>query len=310
MQQTPARKRLPEWLRKQPGKALPHRHMRSTLGGGFHTVCESALCPNRGECFSRGTVTFMILGNTCTRNCTFCAVESEQQLKTILPLDPNEPEQVAKAAYELKLKHVVVTSVTRDDLPDEGAGQFADTIKAIRAKLPEATVEVLTPDFNGNTDLLDIVLTSVPDVFNHNVETVPRLYPEIRPQADYQQSLGVLRYAAKGGLQSAPTIGTASGVTTKSGLMLGLGETKDEVVAVLRDLYACGVDIVTIGQYLAPSPKHAKVVEYIHPDQFEEYKTIGEKLGIKQVFAGPLVRSSYRAEEVFIKNTWPGSLKS
>jgi len=284
---SPSPQRLPDWLRNPISKNLPHKAMRAKLASGLHTVCESALCPNRGECFSQGTVTFMILGDVCTRKCTFCAVEKDKADCDLL-LNSDEPEQVAQSAAKLQLKHVVITSVTRDDLPDQGAGQFARTIEAVRNRLPETTIEVLTPDFNGREDLLDIVLNSSPTVFNHNVETVPRLYSQIRPQAGYRQSLGVLRYAGSNPL-------------TKSGLMLGLGETYEEVVLVLSDLKEVGVDMVTIGQYIAPSKKHAAVVEYIHPDKFAEYKQIGEQLGITFVFSGPLVRSSYHAGEVLLK---------
>jgi lipoic acid synthetase len=234
----------------------------------------------------------MILGNICTRNCAFCAVESGQSAPLIPAIDPAEPEQVAKTAAELKLKHVVITSVTRDDLPDQGAVQFARTIRAVRQLLPQASIEVLTPDFQGETALLDVVLQAGPDVFNHNMETVPRLYPSIRPQALYQRSLAVLKYAA----------GTSTSSVTKSGLMVGLGETEDEIISVLHDLKNNGVQIVTIGQYLAPSRKHAPVKEYVSPEQFNKYREIGEKLGLKQVFSAPLVRSSYRAEEVFTKS--------
>ena len=305
---TSTTQRLPAWLRNPVSKNVAHKTMRSKLASDLHTVCESALCPNRGECFSSGTVTFMILGNTCTRNCTFCAVDNNRK-SACSALDPDEPNQVAKAAVDLKLKHIVITSVTRDDLPDQGASQFAKTIEAVRTLLPDSTIEVLTPDFNGREDLLDIVLSQRPTVFNHNVETVPRLYPQIRPQADYRQSLGVLQYAndyqestglgghAGGGHAGGGHIGPP--LRTKSGFMLGLGETRDEVVQVLEDLKAVGTDLVTIGQYIAPSRRHTAVVEYVHPDQFAEYKQIGEQLGIPFVFSGPLVRSSYHAGEVF-----------
>lgn len=288
----PPPQRLPDWLRNPISKNLPHKAMRAKLASGLHTVCESALCPNRGECFSQGTVTFMILGDVCTRKCAFCAVEKDKADCDLL-LNPDEPEELAQSAARLQLKHVVITSVTRDDLPDQGAGQFARTIEAVRHMLPEATIEVLTPDFNGREDLLDIVLNAGPTVFNHNVETIPRLYSQIRPQANYQQSLGVLRYAQHYSSHPSPI--------TKSGLMLGLGETYSEVVQTLNDLKDVGIGMVTIGQYIAPSRRHAKVVEYVHPEQFAKYKQIGEQLGIPFVFSGPLVRSSYHAGEVLLK---------
>jgi len=276
--------RYPQWLKKSVPKSANNLRIRQYLDASVQTVCESALCPNRGECFAKKTVTFLILGDVCTRNCTFCAVT-----KAIpRPPDTAEPEKVAEAAQKLGLRHAVVTSVTRDDLPDGGAEYFVKTIQAIRRTLPGIAVEVLTPDFQGNISALDAVLAARPDVFNHNIETVPRLYPSVRPQADYQRSLKILRSAA------------GSGVLTKSGMMLGLGETAAEIKSVLQDLQACGVAIVTLGQYLAPSKNHYPVREFIHPDKFAEYKVYGEKeLGFKNVFAGPFVRSSYRAGEVY-----------
>jgi lipoic acid synthetase len=230
----------------------------------------------------------MILGEQCTRHCTFCAVDA-----CVAPLpeaDPAEPLRVGHAAAQLGLSHVVVTSVTRDDLPDQGAGQFSKTIHAIRDQCPAASIEVLTPDFGGDLSLLSVVLAAEPHVFNHNVETAPRLYSHVRPQADYARSLAVLHAAAERG---------QGGLRVKSGLMVGLGETTEEVHQVLEDLRQAGVDTVTIGQYLRPSRKHTPVVAYIHPDQFEAYRQYGESLGLRAVFSGPLVRSSYRAAEVF-----------
>ncbi|MCL5943017.1 MAG: lipoyl synthase [Actinobacteria bacterium] len=250
---------------------------------GLHTVCESARCPNKGECFERGTATFLILGGTCTRNCRFCSVESGRPEL----LDPQEPARVADAAARMGLRHVVVTSVTRDDLPDGGAAHFAATIRALRRRLPDATVEVLVPDFGGDRDALDVVLDERPEVFNHNVETVPRLYPKVRPQAAYRRSLAVLAHAAQRG-----------GSIVKTGLMVGLGETAQEVRAVLGEVQAVGVGVVTVGQYLRPSREHLPVVEYVTPARFDEYKEYGERLGL-QVEAAPFVRSSYRAEEGF-----------
>lgn len=249
----------------------------------LHTVCESARCPNLGECFRRGTATFLILGDTCTRNCRFCAVRKGVPL----PPDPEEPGRVAEAARSLGLRHVVVTSVTRDDLPDGGATHFARTIQAVRRVLPQATVEVLVPDFLGSEEALSIVLSAHPDVLNHNVETVPRLYPLVRPQADYERSLELLQRARK----YSPTL------LVKSGLMVGLGEAQEEVEAVLRDLKGAGCDVVTIGQYLRPSMRHLPVIEFVPPQTFEYYRECALRLGFQGVASGPFVRSSYRAEE-------------
>ncbi len=275
---------LPSWIRRRfPPQEEWERVQKLLRTLTLHTVCESARCPNMGECFRRGTATFLILGNTCTRSCRFCAVEKG----TPESPDPKEPERVAEAARQLGLKHVVVTSVTRDDLPDGGAGHFAATIKAIRERLPQATVEVLIPDFLGREEALDIVLAAHPDVLNHNVETVPRLYPLVRPQANYGRSLWLLRRAK----EKVPDL------LTKSGLMVGLGETKEEVRAVLRDLREALCDIVTIGQYLRPSARHLPVSAYIPPEEFEDYREYAFRLGFLGVASGPFVRSSYRAEE-------------
>lgn len=252
----------------------------------LHTVCESARCPNIGECFSKPTATFMILGDVCTRRCGFCSVE-----KGVKPLlvDPHEPGNIALTAKELGLKHVVITSVTRDDLKDGGAGQFALTIKAIKDTISGILVEVLTPDFRGDEAALRIVLDARPDIFNHNLETVPSLYPIVRPQADYKKSLGVLKKAKDAGIMS------------KSGIMVGLGEKKEEVKALLDDLRSIGCDAVTIGQYLRPTRKNLEVKEYIEPDVFREYEEYGKKIGIKYVYSGPFVRSSYNAETLIGK---------
>lgn len=274
-------RRLPPWIRAKALTSGTREKMLSALGS-LNTVCQSARCPNIGECFERGTATFMILGNRCTRNCNFCAVPSGSPL---LP-DEGEPEQVAKAAESLGLSYVVVTSVTRDDLPDGGAGQFAETIRAIRRRLPSARVEVLVPDFAGSEKALTTVLEPGPDVLNHNLETIPRLYPEVRPRADYGRSLGLLRRAKEM---------MAEG-TTKSGLMLGLGERKEEVIRVLEDLRGAGCDIVTLGQYLSPSPGHLPVRRYVAPEEFDELREEAMRLGFGHVEAGPLVRSSYHAE--------------
>ncbi len=253
----------------------------------LHTVCEEALCPNIGECWGGGTATFMLLGETCTRHCRFCAVASGRPGAP----DPLEPYRVARAAARLGLRHVVVTSVARDDLPDGGAGQFAATIRALRQRLPDATVEVLIPDFGGSTRALDVVLAARPDVLNHNVETVPRLYPVIQPRKDYRRALGVLAYARRAGLK------------TKSGIILGMGETRGEVVGVLEDLRRAGCDIVTLGQYLQPTDHHLEVAEFIHPVEFEWYREVARALGFEEAAAGPLVRSSYRAGELLRTGT-------
>ena len=289
---TNPREKLPAWLRKQPTKHGPSKTIQQQVVHNLNTVCESAKCPNRGECFSKGTVTFMILGDICTRNCTFCAIEGEKTKKTT-PVNIKEPQQIAATAAKLNLSHIVITSVTRDDLPDHGASQFASTIKALKAKIPKSTIEVLTPDFQGQTKFVDIVLEAQPNVFNHNIETVPRLYPKIRPEANYKRSLQLLNYA------KSPVTSQQSLVTTKSGLMLGFGESKKEVIQTLHDLHSINIDIVTIGQYIPPTRRHVTVKEYIHPEIFSEYQHIGEIIGIPKVFSGPLVRSSYNAGEVF-----------
>jgi lipoic acid synthetase len=254
-------------------------------GRGLHTVCESALCPNLGECFQRGAATFLIMGDVCTRDCAFCGVKTGRPGE----LDEDEPAHVAEAAAKLGLKHVVVTSVTRDDLPDGGASQYVATIRAIRRRVPGATIEVLTPDFQGRADDLDLVLAEEPEVFNHNLETVPRLYSTVRPQAVYARSLGVLRHAA----------GTASSIV-KTGWMVGLGEQEAEVLALFEDVAAAGVEVVTIGQYLRPSKDHLPVAEYVAPKVFDRYRERGEALGL-QVHAAPFVRSSFQAGESFVQ---------
>lgn len=255
--------------------------------GHLHSVCESAQCPNIGECFANRTCTFMILGDVCTRNCTFCAVRHGRPEKP----DPSEPEMVALTAKQLGLKHVVITSVTRDDLPDGGAGQFAATIGAIKGATPQVTVEVLIPDFRGDARPLSQVIAAMPDVINHNIETVPRIYDSVRPGANYRQSLQLLHRVA--------VSQQAGRISTKSGLMLGLGETEEEVIAVMQDLIDNGCQILTLGQYLRPSPQHHPLVAYIQPDTFAMLAQRGEELGFKQVVAGPLVRSSYHAAESF-----------
>lgn len=279
--------RLPEWLRK-PGRNVEADHQLKKLlrTRGLHTVCEEARCPNRNDCFARGAATFMILGDVCSRSCGFCSVKTGRGLPLESLID--EPEQVAEAAAQLGLSYVVITSVNRDELPDGGAAHFANTIHAVRRRLPGAKIEVLTPDFKGNRQALCTVLDAAPDTFNHNVETVSRLYQRVRPQADYRQSLDVLRRARA----------YAATVLTKSGFMVGFGERRDEVKQLLEDLRAHAVDVVTIGQYLQPTRSHLPVAEYVHPDVFEDYKAYGEQLGFRAVFSGPLVRSSFMAETV------------
>jgi lipoic acid synthetase len=249
------------------------------------TVCQSARCPNRNECFASGTATFLILGKKCTRNCAFCAVEKGNPE----PPDPEEPENIAQAAQKLSLKHVVLTSVTRDDLEDGGASHFYLTIRAVRKKLPESTIEALIPDFKGNPAALDRVLQAKPDILNHNVETVPRLYPAIRPGADYDRSVQILRSVKK----------TYPVALTKSGMMLGMGETWDEVVQTMEDLYKAGCEILTMGQYLAPGENHHKILEFVPPEKFRELERIGLDMGFRAVVAGPFVRSSYHAHETW-----------
>ena len=279
--------RLPEWLRKpQRNVEADHELKKMLRTRGLHTVCEEARCPNRNDCFSRGAATFMILGDVCSRSCGFCSVKTGRGL----PMESlrNEPEQVAEAAAQLNLRYVVITSVNRDELADGGASHFARTIRAVRRHLPGAKIEVLTPDFKGDHRALRVVLEAGPDTFNHNVESVPRLYTRVRPQADYQQSLGVLRAARS----------YSPDALTKSGFMVGLGETSAEVRRLLEDLRAHSVDVATIGQYLQPTRAHLPVEAYVHPDVFAEYKEYGERLGFRAVFSGPLVRSSFMAEMV------------
>ncbi len=256
-------------------------------GQGLNTICEEARCPNIAECWGRGTATFQILGETCTRACRYCYVDSGRPEH---PPDPLEPLRLAHAAAQMGLDHVVVTSVDRDDLPDRGAGHFAATVRALKAKLPDASVEVLTPDFLGvEEDALHTLLDSGPDVFNHNIETVRRLHRRLRgAKASYDKALWLLRRARE--VADYP-------VLTKSGIIVGLGETNEEVVGTLRDLRAHDVDVVTIGQYLQPSARHAPIARWVHPDEFQWFREQGEALGFGSVFSGPLVRSSYRADE-------------
>jgi len=276
----------PDWLRvPAPSDSSMDKMKRLLDKSGLHTVCESANCPNIGECFANHTCTFMILGNVCTRNCSFCAVEHGQPDQINL----DEPADIALTAKKLKLTHVVITTVTRDDLPDCGAGQFVATITAIRKELPGTTIEVLISDLKGQREPLIEIIQARPDIIGHNIETVPRLYKTIRPQASYARSLQILRLIHQIG----------KGILSKSGFMLGLGETREEVVDVLHDLRKVGCDMVTLGQYLSPSPKHAPIMRFVHPDEFKELEQIGIKMGFLTVSAGPLVRSSYNAAHTY-----------
>jgi lipoic acid synthetase len=283
------RPRLPAWARK----SRTHFESLNRLQRGLrlmrlHTVCESARCPNIHECFHRGAATFLILGERCTRGCGFCAVPKGNPVKYDMRLDPAEPANVARMAAEMKLRYVVVTSVNRDDLGDGGSRHFAATVREVRRALPQARVEVLMPDFCGDHAAVARVLDAGPHVFNHNLETVPRLYRRVRPQADYRQSLDVLAFARR----------YSESVLTKSGFMLGLGETEEEVRALLRDLRAAGAGVATIGQYLQPTRRNLPVAAFIDPDRFEAYRDYGMALGFRMVFSGPLVRSSYMADAV------------
>ena len=275
--------RHPEWIKvKSTGT---HNTKKILRHHGVLTVCEEARCPNQGKCFSQSTATFMILGDRCTRNCSFCAVESSVPL----PLDPDEPGKVAEAASALGLRFVVITSVTRDDLPDGGAAQFAKTIKAVRDRIKSIKIEVLTPDFKGDDEALKTVMHARPDVFNHNIETVPSLYKRVRPMADYEISLNVLRTARS----------LCHDVKIKSGIMLGLGEKETEVVSVMEDLRNMGCDFLTIGQYLQPRRTNIPLVEYVKPEVFEQYGIKGLEMGFKAVASSPLTRSSMDAGKMF-----------
>lgn len=274
----------PEWLKVQIPSGESYSRIKSLLEGSTHTICEEARCPNLGECWEKGTATFLILGDTCTRNCRYCNVKHGKPES----VDYKEPEKVAEIVKKLGLKYVVVTSVTRDDLKDGGAKTFKETINSIR-KITHAKIEVLTPDFNGDTNAIRTVLSAEPDVFGHNIETVERLFPAIRPQADYKRSIIFLKRIKEIDPKQ----------TTKSGLMIGLGETKDEIIKTMRTLRLAGVDILTIGQYLQPREDLANVEKYYTPEEFGEFKRLGYELGFKHVESAPLVRSSYHAEEAF-----------
>ena len=254
----------------------------------LHTVCESAQCPNRGTCFAEGTATFLLLGTTCTRNCSFCAVDHGPPL----PPDEDEPDRICRAVAAMKIRHVVLTSVTRDDLPDGGASQFVKTVRSLKAGNSGITIEVLIPDFGGSEEALRSVLNELPEVLNHNLETVPRLYPRIRPQADYQRSLRLLQKVKE--LQPR--------CLTKSGLMAGIGEEPDEIRAVMEDLRAVGCDLLTIGQYLRPSFNHYPLIRRLRAEEFDAYREVGEKMGFSAVFSGRLVRSSFMAGDLLKTN--------
>ena len=274
----------PAWLRAPAPVGQNYRDLKSLIDGlGLHTVCESAACPNVGECWNHRTATFMILGNVCTRRCGFCAVQKGAPLA----VDYDEPRRVAEAVAAMGLRFAVITSVNRDDRTDGGAELFALTIRAIRERIPGCGVEVLVPDFQGSHAAMDIVMAAAPDVLNHNTETVPRLYRQVRLGARYERSLDMLAYAKSVSPQTP----------VKSGLMLGLGETLDEVLAVMRDLRAHSVDILTLGQYLRPSPKHLPIVRYVPPADFDALRQAGVEMGFGHVEAGPLVRSSYHAAD-------------
>lgn len=277
----------PDWLKVRIPSGDNFFEVRRILRSHqLNTICEDAMCPNIAECWGKHkTATFMILGNICTRACAFCAVTSGRPTE----YDLMEPARVAAAIADLKLRHAVITSVDRDDLKDGGAMIFAETVREIRKLDPDVKIELLTPDFQGSLDSVKTIIDSGPDIFSHNIETVRRLYPSIRFKSDYTTSFGLLKAAR----------GMASKIFIKTGIMVGLGETKEEILELLQHAVEAGVDILTIGQYLRPSMKHAEIKKYYHPDEFKEFGEIGRKLGIRWVFSGPLVRSSYHAEDVF-----------
>ena len=276
----------PDWLKRRLPTGSAYENVKQKIGRDhLHTVCQEAKCPNMWECFSHHTATFLIMGSRCTRNCGFCSVPGGD----LEPPDPQEPRRVARVSREMGLKYVVVTSVTRDDLPDGGASIFAETIAEIRRQIPDGCVEVLIPDFQGDMDALHTVLKAGPDVLNHNIETVPRLYPRVRPQADYHQSLKLIERVRV----------FTTDIPTKSGLMLGLGETKDEIKNMLKDMRHSGCQILTLGQYLQPSKNHLAVERFIPPEEFETWRNEALSMGFEEVASGPFVRSSYHAHELF-----------
>lgn len=276
------RVKKPDWLRVKLPIGESYKHVRGLVDTHkLHTICESGNCPNMGECWGAGTATFMILGNVCTRSCGFCAVATGRPE----PVDWDEPQRVAEAIHLMKVKHAVITSVDRDELPDGGSTIWQNTIKAVKALNPDTTLETLIPDFKGKKEDILRVAAAAPEVISHNIETVERLTKQVRIQAKYWRSMEVIRTLKE------------AGVRTKSGIMLGLGETKEEVIQTLKDLHNNGCDVVTIGQYLQPTQKHLPVKRFVHPDEFKEYKEIGYELGIDYVESGPLVRSSYHSEK-------------
>lgn len=279
-------RRLPPWLKRPIAHSGKQNIIKEFIyDPGLHTVCCEAKCPNQGECYSRGIATFLILGNQCTRNCAFCNISH----KTPQKIDKDEPAKLLNAAKKMNLHHIVITSVTRDDLQDGGAGVFAEIVNLLRKELPSVTIELLVPDFLGDIKAIDTVIASEPDVFNHNIETVEELYSSIRPQASYDRSLFLLHRAA------------SSGLVAKSGFMVGLGETDVQVIRLMRDLKNSGCSVLTIGQYLQPSPAHTPVVDFVPPEKFEYYNMLAKNIGFKFVFSGPYVRSSYRAEDLLVK---------
>ena len=275
-------KKKPKWLRVKLPTGKNYKHVRKLVSDNkLHTICESGNCPNMGECWGEGTATFMILGNICTRSCGFCAVATGKPL----PVDWDEPEKVAESVRLMEVKHCVITSVDRDELPDGGSLIWVETVKAVRRKSPGTTMETLIPDFKGIEEQVQRIIDVAPEIVSHNIETVRRLTKEVRIQAKYDRSLAVLKQLKEGGMR------------TKSGIMLGLGETEEEVIQTMDDLRSVGVDIMTIGQYLQPTTKHLPVKEFVTPEQFEKYKQIGLAKGFRFVESSPLVRSSYRAEK-------------
>jgi lipoic acid synthetase len=276
------KRQKPDWLKNKVPKGKEYIGVREVIDRNrLHTICSSGKCPNKEDCWGRGTATFMILGNTCTRSCKFCAVDTGRPL----PPDPAEPERIALSVKNMNLRHCVITSVDRDDLEDGGATLWAATIRAVKEMNPTTTIETLVPDFRGRKEFLQIVIDAHPEVISHNLETVRRLTPSVRSAAIYQRSLEVVGWIA------------SSGIRSKSGIMLGLGETEEEVLQVMDDLRSVGCEVMTIGQYLQPTPKHLPVIEYIRPEQFERYRKTGLEKGFRYVESGPLVRSSYRAEK-------------
>lgn len=274
-------RRKPEWLKIKLPHGFKTKDVVALLNDGhIHTICASGMCPNKAECWGAGTATFMICGNICTRNCKFCNVTNSKPL----PIDNEEINKIADSIKQLNLRHVVLTSVDRDDLPDQGASHWANMIRAIKERTPNVTMEVLIPDFQGNTELLDMILAEKPDIISHNLETVERLTPNVRSVATYRRSLSVLEYLA------------SKGAKTKSGIMLGLGETEEEILQTMDDLLNIDCKIMTIGQYLQPSAAHYQVQDYIHPDKFAEYAKIGKEKGFRHIESAPMVRSSYHAE--------------